>query len=99
MGRKLYVGNLTYTTTADMLRAKFAEQGAVDSVNLITNRDTGESKGFGFVEMGSNAEASKAIAELNGTELDGRAIKVNEAKPQAKRSNSDRGGFSGRDRW
>ncbi|MGW8368475.1 MAG: RNA recognition motif domain-containing protein [Gammaproteobacteria bacterium] len=99
MGRKLYVGNLSFTTTEETLRSKFAELGVVDSVNLISNRDTGESRGFGFVEMGTDAEASKAIAELNGAELDGRALKVNEAKPQEKRSNSDRGGFGGRGRW
>jgi len=99
MGRKLYVGNLAFSVTEDVLRAKFAEHGAVDSVNLIMNRDTGESKGFGFVEMGTNAEASRAIGELNGAELEGRAMKVNEAKPQAKRSGNDRGGYGGGGRW
>ena len=99
MGRKLYVGNLSYGTNEEMLRTKFAEHGVVDSVNLITDRDTGQSKGFGFVEMGTNGDASRAIAGLNGTELDGRSLKVNEAKPQARRPRSDRGGFSGGSSW
>ena len=94
MGRKLYVGNLPYTVTEQSLQSTFAEHGTVESVNLIIDRDSGQSKGFGFVEMRTDSEASAAIAELNGTELDGRAIKVNEAKPQARRR-----GAGGGNRW
>ena len=82
MGRKLYVGNLPYSATNESVRAAFAASGTVDSVNLITDRDTGQSKGFGFVEMSSDSEAQAAIQALNGTTLDGRQIKVSEAKPK-----------------
>ena len=92
MGRKLYVGNLPYSVSEDSLRQAFSACGDVDSVNLIIDRDTGQSKGFGFVEMSSDSEAQKAIQDLNGTSLEGRDIKVNEAKP--KRDN--RGGGGGR---
>ena len=98
MGRKLYVGNLPYSVTQQALEETFGQCGTVDSVNVITDRDTGQSKGFGFIEMSSDSEAQKAIQELNGTSLDGREIKVNEAKPKAPRDN--RGGGGGRsDRW
>jgi RNA recognition motif-containing protein len=103
MGRKLYVGNLPYSTTEQTLEAKFSEHGRVESVNLITDRDTGSSKGFGFVEMSTDAEANSAISNLNGAEIDGRAIKVNEAKPQVRNSGrgggGGGGGFGGRGRW
>lgn len=99
MGRKLYVGNLPYSVTEQTLQSTFSEHGTVESVNLITDRDTGQSKGFGFVEMSSDAEAHAAIAGLNGTDLEGRALKVNEAKPQQKRSRGERGGFGDRNRW
>jgi len=82
MGRKLYVGNLPYTATAESLRAAFAASGTVDTVSLITDRDTGQSKGFAFVEMASDGEAQAATQAMNGTMLDGRQIKVNEAKPK-----------------
>jgi RNA recognition motif-containing protein len=96
MGRKLYVGNLPYSVTEQTLQTAFSKCGTVDSVNLITDRDTGQSKGFGFVEMSTDAEANTAISELNGTDLEGRAMKVNEAKPQARRTGGrDRGGFGG----
>ena len=91
MGRKLYVGNLSYSTTEPTLEAAFSAHGTVESVKLVMDRDSGRSKGFGFVEMSTNAEAGAAIAEMNGAELDGRAMKVNEAKPQAKRSTGGRG--------
>ena len=86
MGRKLYVGNLPYSADQQSLEKTFSQCGTVDSVNVITDRDTGQSKGFAFVEMSRDSEAQKAIQEFNGTSLDGREIKVNEAKPQEKRS-------------
>ncbi len=98
MGRKLYVGNLAYSATAQMLETAFAAHGTVESVKLITNRDTGESRGFGFVEMSSNAEANAAISELNGSELNGQRMTVNEAKPQKKPAGG-RGGQGGRRKW
>ncbi len=98
MGRKLYVGNLPYSATESALSAKFAESGTVDSCKLITDRDTGQSKGFGFVEMSSDSEAQAAIQSLNGTDYDGRPMKVNEAKPQEKRSGGGYGGGGG-NRW
>src|SRR5680860_1706387 len=79
---KLYVGNLSYDTSEASLRTLFAPHGDVVSVNLITDRDSGRAKGFGFVEMGTPEEAQKAVAALDGTQLDGRTLKVNEAKPQ-----------------
>jgi len=82
MGRKLYVGNLPYSATEQSLREAFAASGTVDSVSLITDRDSGQSKGFGFVEMATDAEAQAATQAMNGQTLDGRQIKVNEAKPK-----------------
>lgn len=82
MGRKLYVGNLSYSTTEEALREAFSASGTVESVNLITDRETGQSKGFGFVEMATDSEAQKATDALNGTTLEGRQIKVNEARPR-----------------
>ncbi len=96
MGRKLYVGNLPHSADQQTLQDTFSQCGTVDWVNVITDRDTGQSKGFGFVEMSSDAEAQKAIQELNGSSLDGREITVNEAKPQQKRSGGrGRGGYGG----
>ena len=83
MAKKLYVGNLSYGTTEDQLRTLFSEAGEIAEVALITDRDTGRSKGFGFVEMGSAGEAEAAIAALNGRDHDGRALTVSEAKPRA----------------
>ena len=97
MGRKLYVGNLPFSATEQTLQDTFSQCGTVDSVNVITDRDTGQSRGFGFVEMSSDGEAQKAIQELNGSSLDGREITVNEAKPKAPRDN--RGGGRGGNRW
>lgn len=99
MGRKLYVGNLPYSATEQALTEKFAQHGTVDSAKLITDRDTGQSKGFAFVEMSRDSEAHAAIAALNGADYDGRPMKVNEAKPQAKRPGGNRGGFRGGQRW
>ena len=93
MGRKLYVGNLPYSATESALSDKFAEFGTVESCKLITDRDTGQSKGFGFIEMASDAEAQAAIEKLNGTDYDGRPMKVNEAKPKESRGGG--GGYGG----
>jgi len=86
MGNKLYIGNLPYSADQQTLQDAFGKCGTVESANVIMDRDTGKSKGFGFVEMSSNAEAQKAIQEINGSTIDGRDVKVNEAKPQEKRS-------------
>ena len=91
---KLYVGNLSYDTSEAGLRTLFARHGSVVSVNLITDRDSGRTKGFGFVEMGTPEEAQKAKAALDGTQLDGRALKVNEAKEQVPRAPRS-GGYGG----
>ena len=85
MGKRIYVGNLSYNTTESALRTLFAEYGEIESINLITDRDTGRPKGFGFVEMATDQAAQAAISALNGKSLDDREIKVNEAKPQADR--------------
>ena len=97
MGRKLYVGNLPYSATEQSLREAFAASGTVDSVTLITDRDTGQSKGFGFVEMATDQEAQAATQALNGKMLDGRQIKVNEAKPKTGGGGGGggRGGYGG----
>ena len=95
---KLYVGGLPYATTENELEDLFAEHGTVESVRVITDRMTGRSKGFGFVEMGSQAEAEAAIEKLNNFELEGRTLVVNEAKPREKRG-SFGGGGQRRDRW
>ncbi len=92
MGKKLYVGNLPFSATEGSLSDLFAQIGTVDSVRLITDRDTGRSKGFGFVEMSTDEEAEKAIAEFNGKELEGRPLTVNEARPQEPRSGGGGGG-------
>ena len=95
MGRKLYVGNLSYDVDSSALEQLFAAHGTVQSAQIINDRDTGRSKGFGFVEMGSDAEASAAIAALNGQEHGGRALTVNEAKPREERPRSGGGGGGG----
>ena len=100
--KKLYVGNLNYGATESTIRALFEQHGKVETVNLITDRDTGRSKGFGFVEMTNDAEAQRAITALNGKEIDGRALTVNEARPKEERSgggNRRSGGGGGRYRW
>ncbi|MNK15828.1 RNA recognition motif [compost metagenome] len=95
MGKKLYVGNLPYTATEEHLADAFAECGTVDSVKIITDRETGRSKGFGFVEMSADAEAEAAISKLHGADYGGRAMTVTEAKPMAPRDNSRGGGGGG----
>ncbi|MBY0554065.1 RNA-binding protein [bacterium] len=90
MGKKLYVGNLSYTVDSNQLTNLFAEFGTVDTVNVITDRETGRSKGFAFVEMSSDSEATASIAKLNGTDLSGRAMNVSEAKPMEKRDGGGR---------
>jgi len=88
MGKKLYVGNLTYGVTSSALEQMFAAHGTVESAQVITDRETGRSKGFGFVEMSSAQEAQNAMTALNGQQSDGRALTVNEAKPREDRSES-----------
>jgi RNA recognition motif-containing protein len=95
MGKKLYVGNLSYDVDSSALEQLFAAHGTVQSAQIITDRDTGRSKGFGFVEMGSDAEAQAAISALNGQENGGRALTVNEAKPREERPRGGGGGGGG----
>ena len=95
MSAKLYVGNLSFDTTTQDLETLFGECGTVESTNIIEDRDTGRSRGFAFVEMSSQEEGAKAISELNGREIDGRELKVNEAKPQEKRAGGGGGGRGG----
>lgn len=97
MGKKLYVGNLPFSATEQELSEAFARCGTVESVKIITDRDTGRSKGFGFVEMATEEQAADAIAKLNGADYAGRSMTVNEAKPMAPRENrgGDRGGARG----
>lgn len=93
MGKKLYVGNLAFSTTDQSLADTFSQCGQVTSAKVIQDRDSGRSKGFGFVEMSSDAEADAAINKLNGAQIEGRALTVNEARPMAPRE--DRGGGGG----
>jgi RNA recognition motif-containing protein len=92
---KLYVGNLSYHTTESDLTNLFATYGEVESTKIITDRDTGRSKGFGFIEFSNRSEGEQAIAELNGKEVDSRQLKVNEAKPQTERRGGGGGGGYG----
>ncbi len=97
MGKKVYVGNLSFTVDSTQLSEVFAEFGTVESANVITDRDTGRSKGFAFVEMSADGEAQNAIEKLNGMELAGRAMNISEAKPQEPRTGGggSRGGGGG----
>ena len=95
MGTKLYFGNLSYNASSSDLEQLFSQFGSVESAQVIADRDTGRSKGFGFVEMSSEAEAQAAISGLNETEHDGRALTVNEAKPREDRGGGGRGGYGG----
>lgn len=95
MGKKLYVGNLPFSANDASLANMFAACGTVESAKVITDRDTGRSKGFGFVEMSTDAEATNAIAKFSGADFEGRPMTVNEAKPMAPRENRGGGGFGG----
>jgi RNA recognition motif-containing protein len=106
MGNKLYVGGLPYSVTDGRLQEIFTEHGTVETARVVSDKFTGQSRGFGFVEMSSGSEAQKANDALNGTQLDGRTLTVNEAKPMAPRSNDgggggrgNRSGGGGRNRW
>ena len=100
MGSKLYVGNLSYNVDSSQLEQLFSQHGTVQSAEIINDRDTGRSKGFGFVEMGSDGEATAAIAALNGQDDGGRALTVNEAKPREDRPRTgSRPGGGGRDSY
>lgn len=100
---KIFVGNLSYQTTREDLNAAFASFGTVERVDVITDRDTGQPRGFAFVEMSDSQAAQNAISQLNGTELNGRAINVNEARPKTEGGGGGRGrgnfGGGGRGRW
>src|SRR2546423_14537578 len=99
MAKKIYVGNMSFQTTESDLSDMFAEVGQVESVQIITDRDTGRSKGFGFVQMSDDEAATKAIERFNGKEVNGRALTVNEARPMERRDSGSRGsGGGGRDR-
>jgi cold-inducible RNA-binding protein len=95
MGKKLFVGNLAFATTGSDLEALFGEAGTVESATVVSDRDTGRSRGFGFVEMSTSTEASKAIQEFNGRDVGGRQINVSEAKEREPRSGGGGGGRSG----
>ncbi len=94
MSTKLYVGNLSFRVTDDDLFEHFSQAGAVESANVVMDRETGRSRGFGFVEMGSDDEATAAIAQFNGQEYDGRNMVVNEARPRENGGGGGRGGFN-----
>lgn len=98
MAKKLYVGGLPYSTTDDELRAAFAQVGEVESANVIMDKMTGRSRGFGFVTMPNDEDATKAIETMNGADMGGRSITVNEAKPLAERPPRREGGFRGGNR-
>jgi RNA recognition motif-containing protein len=93
--KNIFVGNLSFDATEDAVRSMFETYGTVDRVNLVTDRETGRARGFGFVEMSVNADGDKAIAGLNGRELGGRALNVNEARPKEDRGGSGGGGGRG----
>ena len=99
MAKKLYVGGLSYDTTEATLKDTFAQAGTVETATIIMDKMTGRSKGFGFVEMSTEEEAKKAIETINGTELDGRTLTVNEAKPMEPRAPRTGGGFGGGNRY
>lgn len=97
--KNIFVGNLSFSATEDSVRTMFEAYGSVDRVNLVTDRDSGQPRGFGFVEMSNGAEADRAIAELNGRELDGRALNINEARPKNDRPSGNRFGGQRRNRY
>jgi cold-inducible RNA-binding protein len=93
--KNIFVGNLSFNTNEDELRQLFEPHGQVDRVSIMTDRDTGRSRGFGFVEMASNEDGEKAISALNGSQVGGRTINVNEARPKTERSGGGGGGYGG----
>jgi RNA recognition motif-containing protein len=93
--KNIFVGNLSFTATEDAVRSMFEAYGTVERVSIVTDRDTGQAKGFGFVEMTNDAEAERAIAALSGTELSGRALTINEARPKTERTGGGGGGYGG----
>jgi cold-inducible RNA-binding protein len=99
--KNIFVGNLSFNATEDAVRSMFEQYGAVERVSIVTDRDTGRAKGFGFVEMTGDAEAERAITSLNGKELDGRNLTINEARPKEDRGSRGGGGGGGRqnNRW
>ena len=107
MGNKLYVGNLSFRVTSEDLQEHFATAGAVESANVVFDRETGRSRGFGFVEMASDDDATNAIAQFNGQDYDGRSLVVNEARPRednrsaagGRSRGSSGGGYGGGNRW
>jgi RNA recognition motif-containing protein len=98
MAQKLFIGGLSFSTSTERLRETFEQAGQVESAAVVTDRDTGRSRGFGFVEMSTSEEAEQAIARFNGQELDGRQIRVEKASPGGGRSGGPRGGFGGSSR-
>jgi RNA recognition motif-containing protein len=96
--KNIYVGNLSFGATEDTVRALFAPHGTVGRVNICTDRDSGQPRGFGFVEMDNDGEGEKAISALNGVTVDGRALNINEARPKTERAGAGGGGFK-RKRW
>ena len=99
MNNRLYVGNLSFSTTAEALRTEFAKSGEVTDVQVVTDRDSGQSRGFAFVTMGGAAEATKAIAAMNGANVDGRSLRVNEAEERQNRGGGGGGGGQRRERY
>ena len=97
--KNIFVGNLSFGATEDSIRSLFSGHGSVDRVNVVTDRDTGQARGFAFVEMTNDAEGERAIAALNGRELDGRALTVNEARPKEARGGGGYRGGGGQRRW
>jgi len=99
--KNIFVGNLSFTATEDAVRSMFEAYGTVERVSIVTDRETGQPKGFGFVEMTGDAEAERAISALSGTELNGRALTINEARPKAERTGGGGGYGGGRrnNRW
>jgi cold-inducible RNA-binding protein len=97
--KNIFVGNLSFGVTEETLRTLFETHGTVSRANIVTDRDTGQPRGFGFIEMSNDGEAEKAIAALNGVDLAGRTLNVNEARPKTERSAGGGGGGFGRKRW
>jgi RNA recognition motif-containing protein len=97
--KNIFVGNLSFTATEDAVRSMFEAYGTVERVSIVTDRETGQPKGFGFVEMTGDAEAERAISALSGTELNGRALTINEARPKTERTSGGYGGGRRNNRW